>query len=228
MYRLLDVTKIYNRRQQQVIALYASDLKVHAGDYLAIVGPSGSGKTTLLSLLGGMLAPTTGTVHLDGVSLYDAPVADRAKLRRERIGFLFQSFNLVPYLTALENVQLPLYLGGRSPDQQRTRAIELLGQVGLGNRLDHKPAELSVGQQQRVALARTLAHDPQIILADEPTGNLDPESRAVVLNFLDEAHHQGRTIILVTHDPVAADRAKSTLRLHDGCIEPNEVVRNAA
>ena len=228
MYRLLDVTKIYNRREQQVIALYASDLRVDAGDYVAIVGPSGSGKTTLLSLLGGMLAPTTGTVHLDGVSLYDSPVAGRAKLRRERIGFLFQSFNLVPYLTAVENVQLPLYLAGRGSDQQRSRAIELLSQVGLGNRLDHKPAELSVGQQQRVALARTLAHDPQIILADEPTGNLDPESRTVVLDFLDEAHRQGRTIILVTHDPIAAARAKSTLRLRDGYIEPSETTLKVA
>jgi putative ABC transport system ATP-binding protein len=228
MYRLLDVTRVYKRREQHVIALYAADLRVDEGDYLAILGPSGSGKTTLLSLLGGMLSPTTGTVHLDGVSLYDAPVAQRAKLRRERIGFLFQSFNLVPYLTAVENVQLPLYLAGRSAAEQRTRAIELLSQVGLGNRLDHRPAELSVGQQQRVALARTLAHDPPIILADEPTGNLDPESRSVALDFLDEAHRQGRTIVLVTHDPVAAARAKSTLRLRDGCVDSSEAALRVA
>jgi putative ABC transport system ATP-binding protein len=219
MYRLLDVSKIYRRREQEVIAFYAADLEIRAGDYLAVLGPSGSGKTTLLSLLGGTLSPTTGTLHLDGVSLYDVPVAVRARLRRERIGFLFQSFNLVGHLSAVENVELSLYLARRSAAQQRTRAIELLSQVGLGNRLEHKPCELSVGQQQRVAVARMLANDPEIILADEPTGNLDADSRAAVLDFLDQSHRQGRTIVLVTHDPVAAARATTTLRLLDGCID---------
>jgi putative ABC transport system ATP-binding protein len=228
MYRLLDVSKIYRRRDQEVVAFYAADLEVHEGGYYAVIGASGSGKTTLLSLLGGMLSPTTGTVHLGGESLYDAPAAARAKLRRERIGFLFQSFNLVPYLTAVENVQLSLYLAGRSAADQRSRAIELLGQVGLGNRLEHKPCELSVGQQQRVAVARMLANNPQIILADEPTGNLDPESRTAVLDFLDQAHAQGRTIVLVTHDPVAAARAQTTLRLCDGQLAAAATRRDAA
>jgi putative ABC transport system ATP-binding protein len=219
MYSLKNVTKLYRRREGDVVALHADMLDVADGEYVSVVGPSGSGKTTLLSVLGGMLSPTTGDVRLQDVSLFDLPVAKRTELRRQKIGFVFQTFNLVPYLSAQENVQVPLYLAGRSPQQQAARASELLRQVGLGERLHHKPRELSIGQQQRVALARTLANDPPIILADEPTGNLDPESRAVVLDFLDELHRQGRTIVMVTHDPSAAARAQRSLRLNDGRVE---------
>lgn len=223
MFQLQGVSKVYARRGREVTALHAEALSIPTGDYAAVVGPSGSGKTTLLSVLGGMLSPNTGKVLVNGTSLYDLPIARRAALRRDLMGFVFQTFNLVPYLTALENVQVPLYLAGVAPTQQRRRAEELLERVGLGERLDHKPSELSTGQQQRVALARTLANDPQVILADEPTGNLDPDSRRVVLDFLDELHAEGRTIVMVTHDAAAAERAARWLRLTDGQITPTAV-----
>lgn len=218
MFHLQGVTKIYARRGRDVTALRAPDLEIKTGDYAAIVGSSGSGKTTLLSVLGGMLTPNSGKVLFDGASLYDLTVARRAAYRRERIGFVFQTFNLVPYLTAAENVQIPLYLNGVPVAEQRLRAGELLARVGLQDRLDHKPSELSTGQQQRVALARTLANNPPVILADEPTGNLDPDSRKIVLDFFDELNAEGRTIVMVTHDSVAAERARQCLRLNDGLI----------
>src|SRR5690606_6854903 len=171
MYELQSVTKTYSRRGQSVIALDDTTLSIPDNDFVAVVGPSGSGKTTLLSLLGGMLAPTSGQVLLEGQSLYDLSVEERTALRNRRIGFVFQAFNLIPWLSALENVQIPLLLSGHSADEQRQRALELLERVGLADRVEHQPAELSQGQQQRVALARTLANDPQVILADEPTGN---------------------------------------------------------
>lgn len=218
MFQLREVKKTYSRRGNEVTALAAPALDVNMGEYAAIVGPSGSGKTTLLSVLGGMLTPNSGKVLLDGISLYDLSVARRAAFRRERIGFVFQTFNLVPYLTAVENVQIPLYLAGLPQKEQLARAVELLNRVGLADRTDHKPSELSTGQQQRVALARTLANNPPVILADEPTGNLDPDSRRIVLDFFDELHAERRTIIMVTHDTAAAERAGRWLHLVDGTI----------
>jgi putative ABC transport system ATP-binding protein len=219
MFQLHEVSKIYRRRQQEVVAFKATSLEIASGEYVAVVGPSGSGKTTLLSILGGMLSPDSGQVLFDGQSLYDLPIAERTKRRRERIGFVFQTFNLVPYLTALENVQVPLFLNGMVQGEQEERAMQLLGQVGLGNRLDHKPSELSTGQQQRVALARTLANNPSVILADEPTGNLDPDSREAVLSMFDQFVRDGRTIVMVTQDPAAAQRATRRLTLHDGEVQ---------
>lgn len=216
MIQLQDISKIYRRRQQEVVAFKTGSLEFSAGEYVAVVGPSGSGKTTLLSMLGGMLSPDSGKVWFGGESLYELSVAERTRLRRERIGFVFQTFNLVPYLTALENVQIPLFLCGVGKAAQRDRAVALLEQVGLGNRTDHKPSELSTGQQQRVALARTLANNPQLILADEPTGNLDPDSREAVLAMFDDFVRQGRTIVMVTHDPAAAGRASRRLCLNNG------------
>lgn len=218
MFQLENVTKTYSRRGHEVAALKSQSLKILTGDYAAIIGPSGSGKTTLLSVLGGMLTPSEGRVLLDGRSMYDLSVAERTALRGARIGFVFQTFNLVPYLTALENVQIPLYLAGMGRAEQAARAQELLTRVGLADRTDHKPSELSTGQQQRVALARTLANDPPVILADEPTGNLDPDSRRIVLDFFDELHAEGRTIVMVTHDAAAAERAAVRLKLVDGAI----------
>ena len=218
VFRLEDVTKTYSRRGKEVRAFQAVSLEIPAGDYVAIVGPSGSGKTTLLSMLGGMLSPNAGRVLVDGASLYDLPLNDRTRIRREKIGFVFQTFNLVPYLTAIENVQVPLYLASKPGEEQRARASALLERVGLSDRLDHKPSELSIGQQQRVALARTLANEPVVILADEPTGNLDPESRERVLDFFDELHQDKRTIVMVTHDAVAAERATRKLALCDGQV----------
>jgi putative ABC transport system ATP-binding protein len=230
MLRLEDLSKVYSRRGCEVAALRGASLEIAAGDYVAIVGPSGSGKTTLLSLLGGMLSPTTGRVWLDGASLYDLSPTVRTRQRREKIGFVFQTFNLVPYLTAAENVQVPLYLSGVPANLQRQRAAALLERVGLSDRLDHKPCELSIGQQQRVALARTVANGPPVILADEPTGNLDPESRQRVLDFLDELHAQRHTIVMVTHDPAAAERAQRKLALCDGVVSdvPRRISGRAA
>ena len=150
--------------------------------------------------------------------MYDLSASERAKMRREKVGFVFQTFNLVPYLSALENVQVPLFLAKVGEKDQQDRATALLERVGLADRLDHKPGELSVGQQQRVALARMLANDPAVILADEPTGNLDPETSQQIIGFLEEFNTEGKTIVMVTHDPRAAERAKRTLRLQNGAI----------
>jgi putative ABC transport system ATP-binding protein len=217
-----SVSKSYNHRAGIVTALKDANVHIDQGEYVAVVGPSGSGKSTLLLVLGGMLSPSEGTVLFDGKSLYDLTPDQRAGIRQKNIGFVFQTFNLVPYLTAIENVQVPLLLAGAAEAEQGERAAALLERVGLGDRLDHKPRELSVGQQQRVALARVLANDPTVILADEPTGNLDPETSRQIIAFLDEINREGRTIVMVTHDRCAAQGAKRTLRLVDGAILPDD------
>lgn len=218
MVRMDAVSKVYRRGSQKIVALIPCTLKIEEGEFLAVTGHSGSGKSTLLAILGGMLAPTTGQVWIDGQSLYALSVTERTRLRRRMIGFVFQAFNLVPYLSALENVQVPLYLTGLSPTRQRRRATELLHRVGLGDRMGHRPSELSAGQQQRVALARTLANDPPLILADEPTGNLDPDTREQVLRLLESFRQSGKTVVMVTHDPVTAGRASRVLRLANGLV----------
>ncbi len=218
MLQMEEVTKSYRHRGQTVTALNGASVRISQGDFVAVVGPSGSGKSTLLLMLGGMLSPTSGRVLLEKQSLYELSSDQRARLRKQKVGFVFQTFNLVPYLSALENVQVPLYLAGKDKPQQERRATALLERVGLGDRLHHKPCELSVGQQQRVALARMLANDPAVILADEPTGNLDPETSQHVIRFFEEVNREGRTIVMVTHDPRAAERAKRTLRLTNGAI----------
>jgi len=221
MLRMENVSKKYRHRGQLVTALDGADLSISKGDFVAVVGPSGSGKSTLLLMLGGMLSPSSGRVLLEGQSIYDLKSDQRARLRKKKIGFVFQTFNLVTYLSALENVQIPLYLAGLDNKIQEERATALLERVGLADRIHHKPCELSVGQQQRVALARMLANDPAVILADEPTGNLDPETTQHVIQFFEEVNHEGRTIVMVTHDPHAAERAKNTLRLNNGAILSN-------
>jgi len=221
MLRMENVSKKYRHRGQLVTALDGADLHISKGDFVAVVGPSGSGKSTLLLMLGGMLSPSSGRVLLEGESIYDLKSDQRARLRRKKIGFVFQTFNLVTYLSALENVQIPLYLAGLDDRAQAERATALLERVGLADRLHHKPCELSVGQQQRVALARMLANDPAVILADEPTGNLDPETSQHVIKFFEDVNGEGRTVVMVTHDPRAAERAKKTLRLTNGAIISN-------
>jgi len=216
MLRCESVSKSYTMKGREFKALDGVTLDVERGDFVSIVGRSGSGKSTLLLMLGGMLSPSAGKVFADGDSVYDLPVDARATWRRGCVGFVFQTFNLIPYLTAVENVQVPLLLAGASDERQRSRAAELLDRMGLSDRLDHKPRELSIGQQQRVALARVMANDPAVILADEPTGNLDPETGQQVLAFLEEMNREGRTVVMVTHDPRAAERAGRTLRLVDG------------
>jgi len=222
MLTMETVTKVYNHRGPAVTVLNDVNLEIPQGDFVSIVGPSGSGKSTLLLAMGGMLSPSSGRVELDGESVYDLAPDRRAALRGRKIGFVFQTFNLVPYLSALENVQVPLFLAGFGEGDQRSQAAALLERFGLGDRLEHKPSELSVGQQQRVALARMLANDPSVILADEPTGSLDPETSAQVMEFLDETNREGRTVVMVTHDPQVARRAKRTLRLDSGRIRNEE------
>ena len=222
MLALQSVSKTYTHRGRTVKALDNANLEVQNGDFIAVVGPSGSGKSTLLLTLGGMLSPASGRVLVDNESLYELGIEKRAELRRKKIGFVFQTFNLIPYLTALENVQVPLLLAGVDGRAQQERAASLLTRLGLADRLDHKPSELSVGQQQRVALARMLANDPAVVLADEPTGNLDPDTGGQIIDFLEEVNREGRTVVMVTHDMRAAQRAKRILKLVDGTITPDE------
>jgi putative ABC transport system ATP-binding protein len=218
MLNMKSVSKSYRHRGKTIKALDDVTIDIPKGDFVSLVGPSGSGKSTFLLMFGGMLSPASGSVFVDGQSLYAINSDHRAVVRREKIGFVFQTFNLVPYLTALENVQTPLFLAKLSDKEQKERATALLERVGLGDRLDHKPSELSIGQQQRVALARMLANDPPIILADEPTGNLDPETSQTILEFLKDINKEGRTIVMATHDMQAAETAQRTLRLVNGKI----------
>jgi putative ABC transport system ATP-binding protein len=207
------LSKSYEKNGKQLAVIDSFSLNIPAGDFLTIVGPSGSGKSTLLLMLGGMLTPSKGRIEIENDSLYDLTIEERARLRQKKIGFVFQTFHLVPYLTALQNVQLPLMLTGHSSEAQRVKAEHLFERVGLKDRMGHYPSELSVGQQQRVALARMLANDPAIILADEPTGNLDPKTAGEVVDFLFELNQENRTVVLVTHDHKIADKAKRTVSL---------------
>ena len=212
------LTKTYGRGKKEVVGLRDVSFSIAPGEFVAIVGPSGSGKSTLLLSLGGLIRPSSGAVFVDDTSVYEVDASTRIALRRSHIGFLFQTFNLVPYLTALENVQVPLMVAGMSPVEQRAQATSLLERVGLGERMLHKPAELSIGQQQRVALARALANTPSVILADEPTGNLDPSTAENVMAMFHALHTDGVTLVMVTHDPRMAATASRTLELVDGCI----------
>ncbi len=216
MIKVKNLKKVYARKDREIVAVNNISLEIQASDFVAIVGPSGSGKSSLLLMLGGMLTPTQGEVLIEKDSLYALDADARAELRLKKIGFVFQTFNLIPYLSALQNVQVPLLLSSYTEKQQREKAQGLLEKVGLKDRMDHKPSELSVGQQQRIALARMLANDPLIILADEPTGNLDPEIAQHVIEFLFELNQEKRTIVLVTHDQKVAKGAKRTLHLATG------------
>lgn len=208
--------KVYRKEGREIVAVDNISLEIPAGDFVSIVGPSGSGKSSLLLMLGGMLSPSQGEVFIEKDSIYDLDTNARAALRQKKIGFLFQTFNLIPYLTALQNVQMPLLLSGCDEKEQKEKAEALLERVGLKDRMDHKPSELSVGQQQRIALARMLANDPTLILADELTGNLDPKMTQHVINFLLELNQEKRTIVLVTHDRQVAQHAKRCLHIAEG------------
>jgi len=190
---------------------------------VAIIGPSGSGKSTLLYTIGGLLTPTKGEVSIGGKSIYELSSRERARFRRENIGFIFQTFELLPYLTALENVMLPLHLAGVPSEEQEAAATEALEKVGLGKRADHKPTELSGGEQQRVAVARGIVNNPAILLADEPTGNLDQKTGNEIMKLLCELHEkEGLTLIFVTHDPEKAKLASRVVEMLDGHIVTNK------
>ena len=214
-----EVTKDIPLGQRVVHALRGVTMAIDYGEVVAIVGPSGSGKTTLLGLLGGLDVPTSGRIVLNGIDITHLSENRLAEIRNRQIGFVFQSFNLIPTLTALENVALPVQFGrGRTGDPMR-RAAELLERIGLEDRIDHKPTQLSGGEQQRVAIARALANDPAIILADEPTGNLDSANgERIMQQLLDLRTSLGKTLVLVTHDPVIATRADRTIYLRDGLV----------
>jgi putative ABC transport system ATP-binding protein len=224
MIQLEDVTKVYRMGSVEVRALYGVDLAIDDGDLVAIMGPSGSGKTTLMNILGCLDIPTSGRYLLDGTDVSTLSDNRLAKIRSRKIGFVFQSFNLVPRTSAIRNVELPLvYAGARD---RRARARLALDQVGLGEREKHMPNELSGGQQQRVAIARALINDPTMLLADEPTGNLDTASSVEILKLLGALNDAGRTVVIITHEEDIARFAKRVVRLRDGRIVSDQVQRN--
>jgi putative ABC transport system ATP-binding protein len=216
--RMAEIRKIYDTGKVKVEALKGIDLEVHKGEMLAIVGPSGSGKSTLMNLIGCLDTATSGTYELGGENIAGVTRDQLAEIRNRRVGFVFQNFNLLPHISALENVELPMLFGGMTVPKRRKRAAELLDRVGLGDRVDHKPTELSGGQMQRVAIARSLAMDPDIVLADEPTGNLDTSSGSDIMSIFTDLWKSGRTLVIITHDPGLAKRASRIVEVRDGKI----------
>jgi len=224
--RMAGIKKIYDTGKVKVEALKGIDLEIHKGEMVAIVGPSGSGKSTLMNLVGCLDTPSEGEYQLAGENVAGVTRDQLAEIRNRRVGFVFQNFNLLPHISAQENVELPMLFGGVSPKERRERAAEMLTRVGLGDRLDHKPTELSGGQMQRVAIARALAMNPDILLADEPTGNLDTSSGTDIMSIFNELWKTGRTLIIITHDPALARRASRIVEIRDGRItsdQKNEV-----
>jgi putative ABC transport system ATP-binding protein len=218
--KLDDVCKIYKMDSVEVPALCDVNLEVKKGDFVAIMGPSGSGKSTGMNLIGSLDTPTKGNIFLDGKNISHLGESNLAQLRGRKVGFIFQQFNLIQNLTAKENIILPMLFQNKSRGEREKRAEELLAMVELSNRKEHFPTQLSGGEQQRVAIARALANDPEVILADEPTGNLDTKTGEIVLGFLKKLNKQGKTIIMVTHDPeLARKHAKMVYWLKDGRLE---------
>jgi putative ABC transport system ATP-binding protein len=217
---LKNVYKHYQMGDNLVKAVDGVDIKIEQGDFVAIMGPSGSGKSTTMNLVGSLDLATKGEIYLDGINIENLGESELAQIRGKKIGFIFQSFNLVPNLTAKENVMLPMMFQGTSLDKRERKAEHLLKLVDLGERMDHFPNQLSGGQQQRVAIARALANDPEVILADEPTGNLDTKTGEKVMAFLEAFNKEGRTIIMVTHSPeLAQEHAKTIYWMKDGKVE---------
>jgi putative ABC transport system ATP-binding protein len=219
MIEIDNVTKVYQMGEIEVHALRGVSLKIENGECVTIMGPSGSGKSTLMNVLGCLDSPTEGTYHLHGEDVSTLSDTQLARIRTKEIGFVFQTFNLLPRTTALRQVELPLVYAGVGLRERRRRAIEALEAVGLGDRTDHKPDELSGGQQQRVAIARALVTGPSIIMADEPTGNLDTKSGEEILQIFEQLNQEGITIIFVTHDPEIAEYGSRTIHIRDGLIE---------
>lgn len=214
-----DICKVYNPGENEVRALDGVSLQIEHGEYVAIIGQSGSGKSTLMNMLGCLDIPSSGTYILNGCDVSHMTDDELSDVRNKEIGFIFQGFNLIAALTALENVELPLIYRGVPKKERERLSVAALEKVGLGHRMDHKPSEMSGGQQQRVAIARAIAQAPPIILADEPTGNLDSASSREIIEILKELHKDGRTVILITHDNEIAAQAKRVIKIRDGKIE---------
>ena len=221
-----DLKKTYIMGMEEVRALQSITLDVQRNEYMALMGPSGSGKSTLMNLLGCLDTPTSGDYYLNGANVSVMSDSELAEIRNREIGFVFQTFNLLPRLTALDNVALPLVYAGLSKSERNDKAASVLESVGLGDRITHKPNELSGGQRQRVAIARALVNDPAIILADEPTGNLDTKTSIEIMEILERIHENGNTIIVVTHEPDIAEHCHRIVRLRDGLVETDEINPN--
>ncbi len=220
--RMSEIRKVYDTGKVTVEALKGIDLEIRKGEMVAVVGPSGSGKSTLMNLIGCLDTPTSGAYSLGGQNVSGATRDQLAEIRNRRVGFVFQNFNLLPHISSLENVELPMLFGGVPPRERHQRAKDVLTRVGLGDRVDHKPTELSGGQMQRVAIARALAMNPDIVLADEPTGNLDTSAGSDIMSLFTELWQQGRTLVIITHDPALARRASRLVEIRDGKIVQHE------
>lgn len=223
--KILDVKRFYQMGKVEVRALNGITLTVDRGEFVSIMGPSGCGKSTLMHILGCLDRPTSGHVHLDEADIDEMDDNELAEIRNRKVGFVFQTFNLLPKLNAIENVELPLIYAGISFEKRRKTAAELLEVVGLADRMFHRPSELSGGQSQRVAIARALANNPAIVLADEPTGNLDSKSGEEIIHLFTELNSRGITMIMVTHDQEIADHSKRIIRLKDGLVVSDERVK---
>jgi len=223
---VVNLRKVYRMNGVETYALNGIDLKVRRGEFLAIVGPSGSGKSTLLNMLGALDRPTEGKVIIDGIDITALSDAKRAELRNMKIGFVFQSYNLIQRINVINNVELPLLLRGIPPNVRRDKAMHMLREVGLSHKYKNKPNQLSGGEQQRVAIARALITDPSIILADEPTGNLDSKTGKAIIDLFKQLNRKGRTIIVVTHNMEVAYETDRIVYIRDGRVEKEEVLRN--
>jgi putative ABC transport system ATP-binding protein len=228
MIELLNASKTYHQGEQEVRALYDVTFRIETGEFLSIMGPSGSGKSTLLNLIGGLDQPTAGEIFIDGSPLHGISDDELTLIRRRKVGFIFQFFNLLPILTAVENVGLPLLLDGVPFSRIREKAVHLLESVGLGARTEHRPEQLSGGEMQRVAIARALITDPAVLLADEPTGNLDSHRSEEILELLKNLNRTGQTIVMVTHDSRAASFGTRIIRLKDGSLSEDITIGGRA